>query len=338
MDFKNNTELIMYQTEDGQTKIEVVMENETVWLSQDQMVDLFQRDKSTISRHIKNIFDEGELIKEATVAKFATVQTEGLRQVERLIECYNLDVIISVGYRVKSKRGTQFRIWANSILKEYLIKGFALNDEKLKSLGGGTYWKELLDRIREIRTSEKVFYRQVLDLYATSVDYDPKAEESIQFFKIVQNKLHYAVNKKTAPEIIYERANAEKPNMGLSSFKGAFPVKNETTIAKNYLNENELKVLQNLVSAFFDLTELKAQKHQSMTMKDWIAELDDFCGRYGEGVLRSAGHISREAANKKAYQEYEKYRSVLDLQPSQVETEYLNAISRIEHRAKKNQK
>jgi hypothetical protein len=234
----NRGEIIIYQTEDGLTKINVNLQNETVWLSLDQMAELFQRDKSTISRHIKNIFIEGELVRESTVANFATVQNEGDRQVERNIEYYNLDVIISVGYRVKSFRGTQFRIWANSVLKEYIIKGFAMDDERLKGNSGGDYWKELLDRIRDIRSSEKVLYRQVLDLYATSVDYDPKSETSIQFFKIVQNKLHYAAHGHTAAEVIYERADAERPFMGLTSFAGELPALKDIGIAKNYLNED----------------------------------------------------------------------------------------------------
>lgn len=240
----NRGEIIIYQTEDGLTKINVNLQNETVWLSLDQMAELFQRDKSTISRHIKNIFIEGELVRESTVANFATVQNEGDRQVERNIEYYNLDVIISVGYRVKSFRGTQFRIWANSVLKEYIIKGFAMDDERLKGNSGGDYWKELLDRIRDIRSSEKVLYRQVLDLYATSVDYDPKSETSIQFFKIVQNKLHYAAHGHTAAEVIYERADAERPFMGLTSFAGELPALKDIGIAKNYLNEDELKIVR----------------------------------------------------------------------------------------------
>ncbi len=233
-------EVIIYQTDDGLTKLNVSLQNETVWLTIDQMAELFQRDKSTISRHINKIFKEGELVREATVAFFATVQIEGGRKVERDIEYFNLDVIISVGYRVKSKRGTQFRIWANSVLKEYIIKGFAMDDERLKGNGGGNYWKELLDRIRDIRSSEKVLYRQVLDLYATSVDYNPKSDESIQFFKIVQNKLHYAAHGHTAAEVIYERADAEKPFMGLTSFAGEIPALKDIGIAKNYLNEEKI--------------------------------------------------------------------------------------------------
>lgn len=238
MSIDNHGEIVIYETEDGLTKINVNMKNETVWLSLEQMSELFQRDKSTISRHIKNIYTEGELLREATVANFATVQNEGGRQVERNIDYYNLDVIISVGYRVKSLRGTQFRIWATERLKEYMIKGFTMDDERLKGNGGGNYWKELLDRIRDIRSSEKVLYRQVLDLYATSVDYNPHSKESIRFFKIVQNKLHFAAHGYTAAEVIYERADAEKPFMGLTSFSGEFPALKDIGIAKNYLTEN----------------------------------------------------------------------------------------------------
>jgi hypothetical protein len=270
----NRGEILIYQTEDGLTKINVNLQNETVWLSLDQMAELFQRDKSTISRHIKNIFIEGELVRESTVANFATVQNEGDRQVKRNIEYYNLDVIISVGYRVKSFRGTQFRIWANSVLKEYIIKGFAMDDERLKGNSGGDYWKELLDRIRDIRSSEKMLYRQVLDLYATSVDYDPKSETSIQFFKIVQNKLHYAAHGHTAAEVIYERADAERLFMGLTSFAGELPALKDIGIAKNYLNEDELKILNNLVSGYFDLAEISAIEHRPMYMSDYVEQLD----------------------------------------------------------------
>jgi hypothetical protein len=255
-----SSEIIIYQTEDGLTKIDVKLEEETVWLSLEQMADLFQRDKSTISRHIKNIYEERELVRESTVAKFATVQKEGNRQVERAIEYYNLDVIISVGYRVKSIQGTKFRQWATERLKEYITKGFTMDDERLKGNAGGSYWRELLDRIRDIRSSEKVLYRQVLDLYATSVDYDPRSEESIRFFKIVQNKLHFAAHGHTAAEVIFKRADAdaEQPFMGLKSFSGELPALKDIGIAKNYLNEEELKILNNLVSGYFDLAEINA--------------------------------------------------------------------------------
>jgi hypothetical protein len=333
-----SSEIIIYTSEDGRTKIDVRMENETVWLSLDQMADLFQRDKSTMSRHIKNIFEEGELDKLATVANFATVQTEGNRQVERLIEYYNLDVIISVGYRVKSPRGTQFRIWATQTLKEYLIKGFAMNDELLKKAGGGGYWKELLERIRDIRSSEKVFYRQVLDLYATSVDYDPRTKESLAFFKMVQNKIHFAAHGHTAPEVIAERANAEFPFMGLTNFEGQRPRKDEVGIAKNYLDETELKILNRMVSAFFDLAELRAFQHAPMYMKDWIAELDSFAERYGKGILPDAGMVSHKQAINKAEKEYEKYRKKSNEELPPVEQAYLENIKKVQKKLERKKK
>ena len=264
----NQSNIIMYTTEDGLTKIEVTFDEDTVWLSLDQMAELFQRDKSTISRHIKNIFTEGELRLEATVAKFATVQTEGNRQVTRNIDYYNLDVIISVGYRVKSLRGTQFRIWASSVLKEYMKKGFALDDDRLKRLGGGNYFDELLARIRDIRSSEKVFWRKVLEIYATSIDYDPNAEDSIQFFKQVQNKMHWAAHRHTAAEIVYQRADAEKENMGLTSWEGKQIKRSDTEIAKNYLTQTELDALNKIVSAYLDIAEVRALAHEPMYMKD----------------------------------------------------------------------
>ena len=328
----NHGEIIIYQTEDGLTRINVNMQNETVWLSLDQMAELFQRDKSTISRHIKNIYTEGELVREATVANFATVQNEGERQVERNIEYYNLDVIISVGYRVKSLRGTQFRIWANSVLKEYIIKGFAMDDERLKGNGGGNYWKELLDRIRDIRSSEKVLYRQVLDLYATSVDYDPKSDTSIQFFKIVQNKLHYAAHGHTAAEVIYERADAEKPFMGLTSFAGELPALKDIGIAKSYLKEDELKILNNLVSGYFDLAEINAIEHRPMYMSDYVEQLDSILVSGSRKLLTGAGTVSHDQAMRKAKQEYRKYQETT-LSP--VEEEYLKSIKGIEKEVKK---
>lgn len=332
---KERGNIIIYQTEDGLTKIDVSMQDETVWLSLDQMAELFQRDKSTISRHIKNIYTEGELIKESTVANFATVQNEGGRQVERNIEYYNLDVIISVGYRVKSIRGTQFRIWATSVIKEYMIKGFALDDERLKGAGGGTYWKELLDRIRDIRSSEKVLYRQVLDLYATSVDYDPKSPESIQFFKIVQNKLHFAAHGHTAAEVIYERADAEKPFMGLTSFSGEIPALKDIGIAKNYLSEDELKILNNLVSGYFDFAEISAIEHRPMYMSDYISQLDSILTSGNRKLLTDAGKISHDRAMQKAKEEYRKYQQET-LTP--VEKEYLKSIKGIEKKARKKAK
>ena len=328
----NRGEIIIYQTEDGLTKINVNLQNETVWLSLDQMAELFQRDKSTISRHIKNIFIEGELVRESTVANFATVQNEGDRQVERNIEYYNLDVIISVGYRVKSFRGTQFRIWANSVLKEYITKGFAMDDERLKGNSGGVYWKELLDRIRDIRSSEKVLYRQVLDLYATSVDYDPKSETSIQFFKIVQNKLHYAAHGHTAAEVIYERADAERPFMGLTSFAGELPALKDIGIAKNYLNEDELKILNNLVSGYFDLAEISAIEHRPMYMSDYVEQLDSILVSGNRKLLKGAGTVSHDQAMKKAKEEYRKYQEIT-LSP--VEEEYLKSIKGISKEVKK---
>ena len=328
----NRGEIIIYQTEDGLTKINVNLQNETVWLSLDQMAELFQRDKSTISRHIKNIFIEGELVRESTVANFATVQNEGDRQVERNIEYYNLDVIISVGYRVKSFRGTQFRIWAKSVLKEYIIKGFAMDDERLKGNSGGDYWKELLDRIRDIRSSEKVLYRQVLDLYATSVDYDPKSETSIQFFKIVQNKLHYAAHGHTAAEVIYERADAERPFMGLTSFAGELPALKDIGIAKNYLNEDELKILNNLVSGYFDLAEISAIEHRPMYMSDYVEQLDSILVSGNRKLLKGSGTVSHDQAMKKAKEEYRKYQEIT-LSP--VEEEYLKSIKGISKEVKK---
>ena len=308
------------------------MKNETVWLSLDQMAELFQRDKSTISRHIRNIFTEGELSRDSTVAKFATVQIEGDREVERSIEYFNLDVIISVGYRVKSLCGTQFRIWANNVLKEYLIKGFAIDDERLKGNAGGNYWKELLDRIRDIRSSEKVLYRQVLDLYATSVDYDPKSDESVRFFKIVQNKLHYAAHGHTAAEVIYQRADAEKPFMGLTSFSGELPAIKDIGIAKNYLSEDELKILNNLVAGYFDLAEINAIEHKPMYMSDYVEQLDAVLTSGKRALLTGAGSVSHDQAMKKAKEEYRKYQAIT-LSP--VEEAYLKSVKGIEKEVKK---
>ena len=321
-----NSEIVLYQTDDGQTRIDVRMSGETVWLSLDQMATLFQRDKSTVSRHITNVFSEGELDRRGTVADFATVQIEGTRQVSRQMTHYNLDVIISVGYRVKSLRGTQFRRWALAVLKEYLTKGFAMNDALLKQAGGGNYWRELLERIRDIRSSEKVFYRQVLDLYATSVDYDPRAPESVEFFKIVQNKMHYAAHGHTAAAIISQRADASQPFMGLTVFDGVQPRRSEVTAAKNYLSEQELATLNRMVSAFFDLAELQAMRHVPMYMKDWIKELDDFAARYGHGVLPGAGSVSHEDAIEHATKQYDIYLKRLTDEPSSAELDYLAAV------------
>lgn len=296
------------------------------------MAELFQRDKSTISRHIKNVFTEGELNREATVAKFATVQIEGAREVEREIDYYNLDVIISVGYRVKSQRGVQFRIWATNVLKEYMIKGFTMDDERLKGNAGGNYWKELLDRIRDIRSSEKVLYRQVLDLYATSVDYDPHSDESVKFFKIVQNKLHYAAHGHTAAEVIYERADAEKPFMGLTSFSGELPALKDIGIAKNYLQENELKILNNLVSGYFDLAEINALEHKPMYMDDYVKQLDMVLSSGNRKLLEGAGTVSHRRALEKAKAEYRKYQEIT-LSP--VEQAYLENVKEVAKELKK---
>ncbi len=317
------SDIVIYQTEDGQTRVEVSFDNDTVWLSLDQMADLFQRDNSTISRHIKNIFKEGELSRDSVIANFATTAADGKTY---HVDYYNLDVIISVGYRVKSLRGTQFRRWALAVLKEYLVKGFSMNDDLLKRAGGGNYWRELLERIRDIRSSEKVFYRQILDLYATSADYDPSSSESITFFKIVQNKMHFAAHGHTASEIIAYRANAELPFMGLTTFSGQHPAKNDIGVAKNYLSEEELLTLNRMVSAFFDLAELRAMQHQPMYMKDWIVELDDFSERYGKGILTNAGIISHQNALRKAEVEYQKYQQKEATKLSFAERDFLESI------------
>lgn len=324
--------MLIYTTEDGLTKIETTFDEDTVWLSIDQMAELFQRDKSTISRHIKNIYSEGELVREGTVAFFATVQMEGERQVAREICYYNLDVIISVGYRVKSKRGTQFRIWATNILKEYMKKGFAMDDERLKNLGGGGYFKELLERIRDIRASEKVFYRQVLEIYATSIDYDPKAEISIQFFKKVQNKIHYAIHGQTAAEVIYTRADAEKEFMGLTTFAGNQPTLKEAVIAKNYLDEKELRAMGQLVSGYLDFAERQAEREQAMTMQDWAEHLDRILTMSGEKLLLGNGSISHKQAVDKAMDEYKKYKART---LSDVEQDYFNSIKMLEQKTEK---
>ena len=325
-------DIIIYQTEDGLTKIDVRFNDETVWLTQAQLCELYQTSKSNISEHIKNIFFEGELDEVSTVRKFRTVQIEGDRSVSREQLHYNLDMIISLGYRVKSITATQFRRWATERLKEYMIKGFTMDDERLKNLGGGQYWKELLDRIRDIRSSEKVMYRQVLDLYATSIDYDPKSDESIEFFKIVQNKLHYAAHGHTAAEIIYERADADKPFMGLKTFSGDFPTAKDIGIAKNYLSEDELKVLNNIVSGYFDFAEIQAMRHNPMHMRDYIDHLDSILSATGENLLTGAGTVSHQQAIDKAKAEYQKYQ-VQNLSP--VEEAYLDSIKQIEKTAKK---
>ncbi|MDR1230422.1 MAG: virulence RhuM family protein [Spirochaetaceae bacterium] len=318
-----NSEIIIYQTGDGRTKIEVHMEDETVWLTQAQMAELFQTTKQNVSLHINNAFKEGELQPNSVVKEYLTTAADGKSYSTKH---YNLDMIISVGYRVKSLRGTQFRRWAMEILREYLVKGFSMNDDLLKMAGGGNYWRELLERIRDIRSSEKVFYRQVLDLYATSVDYNPKTPESLEFFKIVQNKIHFAAHGHTAAEIVARRANAELPFMGLTVFSGEQPVKDEIGVAKNYLTEEELATLNRMVSAFFDLAELRAMRHQPMYMRDWVAELDDFANRYGKGILPDGGTVSHQAALEKANAEYEKYRKRMIAEHSSAERDFLANI------------
>lgn len=323
--------LILYQTEDGQTRIEVCLLDETVWLTQAQMCELFDKDKRTVSEHIQNIFKEGELRADSTVRKFRTVQMEGSREVARQIDHYNLDVIISVGYRVSSHRGTQFRIWATSRLKEYLIKGFALDDERLKRLGGGNYFDELLARIRDIRSSEKIFWRKILEIYATSIDYDPNNETSKNFFAIVQNKMHWAAHGRTAAEIIYARANAEKTNMGLTTWVGKHLRKADVEIAKNYLNADELNILNRLVSMYLDFAELQALNFQPMHMKDWITKLDDFIRVTARDILSHSGKISHEVALDKARKEYAKYQPPLLADTfSPIEHHFFEAVKEIE--------
>ena len=323
--------VILYTTEDGAAKIELRLENGTVWLSQAEIAELFQTTKQNISKHIQAIFDDQELDETATVNQQLIVQNEGDREVSRAISFYNLDVILAVGYRVRSVRGVQFRRYASTVLKEYLEKGFALNDERLKNLGGGNYWKELLDRIRDIRSSEKVMYRQVLELYATAVDYDPKSDESLAFFKMVQNKLHFAAHGKTASEIIYFRVDSDKPFAGLTSFKGSRPTQAEAMVAKNYLSEQELKVLNNIVSAYFDFAELNAIEEREMRMADFVRELDRILSSAGRKLLENAGTISHTQAEAKAKLEYQKYKAKT---LEQVEKEYLKAIGALEHQAK----
>ena len=323
--------VIIYTTEDGAAKIELRLENGTVWLSQAEIAELFQTTKQNISKHIQAIFDDQELDETATVNQQLIVQNEGDREVSRAISFYNLDVILAVGYRVRSVRGVQFRRYASTVLKEYLEKGFALNDERLKNLGGGNYWKELLDRIRDIRSSEKVMYRQVLELYATAVDYDPKSDESLTFFKMVQNKLHFAAHGKTASEIIYFRVDSDKPFAGLTSFKGSRPTQAEAMVAKNYLSEQELKVLNNIVSAYFDFAELNAIEEREMRMADFVRELDRILSSAGRKLLENAGSISHTQAEAKAKLEYQKYKAKT---LEQVEKEYLKAIGALEHQAK----
>ncbi|WP_122788663.1 virulence RhuM family protein [Intestinibacillus sp. Marseille-P6563] len=324
-------EIVIYQAEDGLTKVECRFVDETVWLTQQQMAELFHTSRSNIVEHIGHIYEEGELDEVSTCRKFRQVRMEGNRQVTRELPFYNLDMIISLGYRVKSLIATQFRRWATERLKEYMIKGFTMDDERLKNLGGGNYWRELLERIRDIRSSEKVMYRQVLDLYATSVDYNPRSAESVAFFKMVQNKLHYAAHGHTAAEVIYERADADKPFMGLTTFSGDFPTAKDIGIAKNYLTEEELRVLNQMVSGYFDFAEVQAIRHRPMYMSDYVEQLDNILRATGEEVLTHAGKISHAQAMEKAKAEYKRYQAQT-LSP--VEEEYLKTIKQLGKTAK----
>jgi hypothetical protein len=325
-------EIIIYEGDNGQLKIEVHIEGETVWLNQAQLAELFDTTKQNISLHIQNVYEEGELIKEATVKEYLIVQNEGNREVSRSIEHYNLDLIISLGYRVKSQVATKFRIWATARLREYIVKGFTIDSDRLKNLGGGNYWKELLDEIRDIRSSEKVLYRQVLDLYATAMDYNPKASESVKFFKIVQNKLHFAAHGHTAAEVVYLRVDYDKPFAGLTHFKGSKPIQAEAMVAKNFLELGELKVLNNLVSAYFDLAEINAIEEKPMKMADYIGELDRILLSAGRKLLSDAGKVSHEKATKKATAEYRKYKAK---NLSAVEKDYLKSINSLQKKVEK---
>lgn len=335
MEHKDKGQIILYQTQDGENKIEVTLANDTVWLTLDQMAELFQRNKSTISRHIKNIFEDGELKESPTVAKNATVGREGNRNVERELAYYNLDMIISVGYRVKSHRGVQFRIWATQVLKEYLIKGFVLNDELLKNAGNGNYFDELLSRIRDIRSSEKIFYRKVLEIYALSIDYDPRTETTKKFFATVQNKMHYSVHGHTAAEIIYNRADANKDFMGLTTWTGQLPRKNDAEFAKNYLTAEELDILNRIVNLYLDFAELQAKSHTPMYMKDWIQKLDDFLKLSGKELLTHAGTISAEVAKLKANTEYDKFKERTLESLSPVELHFIENFEKEQKRLNK---
>ena len=319
--------LLMYTTEDGLTKIEATFVNDTVWLSVEQMAELFQRDRSVIGKHIRNIFKEGELIKESVWAKFAHTADDGKTY---QVDYYNLDVIISVGYRVKSMRGTQFRIWATNILKEYMQKGFALDDDRLKRLGGGNYFDELLERIRDIRSSEKVFWRKVLEIYATSIDYDPRAESSILFFKQVQNKMHWAAHKHTAAEVIYQRADAEKEHMGLTSWQGKSIKRTDVEVAKNYLDKDELDALNKIVTAYLDIAEVHALNHEPMYMKDWLETIDDYLKMTRRDILKTKGSVTHKQALEKAHEEYEKYKKSEESRISSVEQHFFDSINELE--------
>ena len=327
----NNGNIILYQTEDGKSRIEVTLCNDTVWLTADQMAELFQRNKSTISRHIKNVFEDGELNPGSVVAFFATTAADNKKY---QVAYYNLDMIISVGYRVKSHRGVQFRIWATQVLREYLVKGFVMNDDLLKRAGGGNYFDELLSRIRDIRSSEKVFYRKILEIYALSIDYDPRTEATMQFFKTVQNKMHFSVHGHTAAEIIYERANAEKDFMGLTSWTGALPKRTDAEIAKNYLSSDELDTLNRIVSLYLDFAELQAKSHKPMYMKDWIQKLDDFLKLSGKELLSHAGKISAELAKQKADTEYDKFKERTTYSLSPVEIHFLENFEKEQKKLK----
>ncbi|MBQ7671839.1 MAG: virulence RhuM family protein [Paludibacteraceae bacterium] len=321
-------QILLYQTPDGVSRIEVKLQGETVWLTLDQMAELFQRNKSTISRHIKNVFEEGELRPEATVAFFATVQSEGSRQVTRDLAFYNLDMIISVGYRVHSYRGVQFRLWATNVLKEYIVKGFVLNDDLLKRAGGGNYFDELLARIRDIRSSEKVFYRKVLEIYALSIDYDPNVEMTQEFFRTVQNKMHFSVHGHTAAEIIYERADAQKDFMGLTTWTGALPKKTDAEVAKNYLSKEEIATLNRIVSLYLDFAELQAEEHRPMYMKDWIEILDNFLHISRKDILTHAGRVSAQLAKAKADAEYDKFKERTKNELTPVEIHFLEQFEK----------
>jgi len=331
----DNNQIIIYQGEDGETRIEVKFTGETVWLSQQQMAELYQTARSNVVEHIKHIYEDGELTEESTCRKFRQVRLEGNRQVSREIPFYNLDMIISLGYRIRSVIATHFRRWATERLKEYIIKGFTMDDERLKGNGGGAYWRELLDRIRDIRSSEKVMYRQVLDLYATAVDYDPRSDISVEFFKIVQNKLHFAAHGHTAAEVIFQRANAESPLMGLTSFKGDHPTLRDAKIAKNYLSEDELKILNNLVSGYFDFAEIQAMKRRPMYMSNYVQQLDTILSSTGEALLNGPGSVSHQKAMEKVEQEYRQFQ-VRELSP--VEQAYLETIKAINAKAKREAK
>ena len=324
--------ILIYQTEDGQTKIETVLQDETVWLTQTQLCELFQKSKSTISEHIKNIFVEGELVEDSVVRKFRTTAKDGKNY---NINFYNLDIIISVGYRVKSHQGTKFRQWATQRLKEYIVKGFTMNDELLKNAGGGNYFEELLQRIRDIRSSEKIFWRKVLDVYATSIDYDPKAELSIRFFQTIQNKMHWATHGKTASEIIYSRVDSDKEHMGLTTFKGEHPIKKEVEIAKNYLSEDELNILNRLVTAYLEIAELQAMNRQPMYMSDWLEKIDDFLKMTGNSILSHAGKISHKQAITKAHGEYAKYKEKTKNELSKVEKDFIEHLHSVAKKIKK---